>query len=55
MLSVYQIIFLPALAVGLMGFWDDLKNLSAKIRFFLQFLFACSALYAMNHFHGLAL
>jgi len=55
MLSIYQIIFLPALVIGLMGFWDDLKNLSAKIRFFLQFLCACSALYAINHFHGLAL
>lgn len=51
-LSLYQVVFLPALVIALMGFWDDIKNLSAKIRFFIQLICAMTVVFAINHFHA---
>lgn len=54
-LSMYQIIFLPALCIAVMGFWDDMRNLSAKIRFLIQFLSAGIMVFILHDFHGLSL
>lgn len=40
----YAALFLPAVAMGLLGFWDDHRSLSASIRLFIQCLAAVVAL-----------
>jgi Fuc2NAc and GlcNAc transferase len=52
---VFQPIYLTALAIAAMGFWDDIKNLSAKFRFLLQFLIGGFALYEFNGFQAIQL
>lgn len=45
--------FLPCIFVGLIGFWDDFKNLSASLRLIVHVFSAALALYFMNENGGL--
>src|SRR5688572_7741310 len=54
-LHYYQVIgiqyiwfFMPAIFVGLIGFWDDFKNLSAGVRLIVHVFSAALALYFLN-------
>ncbi len=44
----FLIYFSPAVVIGLLGFWDDHKNLSASFRFFVQTLTAIATLFLLN-------
>lgn len=44
----FLLYFSPALVIALLGFWDDHKNLSAGIRFFIQTLCAVAILFILN-------
>ena len=51
---VFQPIYLAALAIAFMGFWDDIQNISAKWRFLFQILIACVAIYMLNGLHSIS-
>lgn len=46
----YYFALLPVIPIALMGFWDDVSSLSARVRLFVQFLCASLSIYMIDDY-----
>lgn len=47
----FHLLYLPALFIAVMGFWDDMRNLPARLRLLMQIMAATLGFYLLHGFH----